>query len=563
MALSISQTPNTAQHLLECGTEDCGGNCQFYCNPCLRPICDQCRDKHLQNPETKNHEVVPYKQRRQQLPVEKCMVHSGEILDFHCKECDVPLCSKCLTKPSHQGHTFFDLSTLYADNCQTCLEKIDQIRQHLFPTSKHLQEETKTDATVIKKTMNSLRSELKAEATNFKSIVDMVTLEYIDQVNKLEESLTQDLRNQDKTYEDYILYLNKLIKYFFAYLSLTKLEDNPLISSSFQAVIKPIPETSNLIPPVIEAGQFSKENIEKLFSRIHVPDVTPQKRKIKSMDFASRRSYSTFVKPTLSLSSSVSKIREYTLSGIDNAWHISIGQSQKLWVSEINGNFVQTDAKGNHIQKTKTSGGFGYHTVTKNGDLIYADESNNVITKITPGYKIIEFIKTGNWRPFSIHSSIINEDILVGMKKDEEVKVTRYSNAGKEKQNIQRNNKGNKVFGFPYYITKNLNGDICTSDLDKHAVVVVTASGKQRFCYANPESEFVPRGLCTDVLGHILVCDYSSETIHMLDQDGLFLRLLLTKKQGVDHPCSVCVDAENNLYVGQLNKTVLVYKYLQ
>lgn len=214
MALSISQTPNTAQHLLECGTEDCGGNCQFYCNPCLRPICDQCRDKHLQNPETKNHEVVPYKQRRQQLPVEKCMVHSGEILDFHCKECDVPLCSKCLTKPSHQGHTFFDLSTLYADNCQTCLEKIDQIRQHLFPTSKHLQEETKTDATVIKKMMNSLRSELKAEATNFKSIVDMVTLEYIDQVNKLEESLTRDLRNQDKTYEDYILYLNKLIKDF-------------------------------------------------------------------------------------------------------------------------------------------------------------------------------------------------------------------------------------------------------------------------------------------------------------------------------------------------------------
>lgn len=107
MALSISQIPNTAQHLLECGTEDCGGNCQFYCNPCLRPICDQCRDKHLQNPESKNHEVVPYKQRRRHLPVEKCMVHSGEILDFHCKECNVPLCSKCLTNPSHQGHTFF------------------------------------------------------------------------------------------------------------------------------------------------------------------------------------------------------------------------------------------------------------------------------------------------------------------------------------------------------------------------------------------------------------------------------------------------------------------------
>lgn len=109
------------------------------------------------------------------------------------------------------------------------------------------------------------------------------------------------------------------------------------------------------------------------------------------------------MKPTLSLSSTVSKIREYRLSGIDNAWHISLGQSKKLWVSDISGNFVQTDAKGNQLQKTKTSDGFGYHTVTKNGDLIYADESNNVITKITLGYKIIEFIKTGDWRPLSIH----------------------------------------------------------------------------------------------------------------------------------------------------------------
>lgn len=98
------------------------------------------------------------------------------------------------------------------------------------------------------------------------------------------------------------------------------------------------------------------------------------------------------------------------------------------------------------------------------------------------------------------------------------------------------------MFGFPYYITENFDGDICTSDMNKHTVVVVTASGKQRFCYANPVSEFVPRGLFTDVLGHILVCDYSSETVYMVDQGGQFLlRLLLTKKQGVEHIHAVYV----------------------
>lgn len=79
------------------------------------------------------------------------------------------------------------------------------------------------------------------------------------------------------------------------------------------------------------------------------------------------------------------------------------------------------------------SGGFGYYMVIKNGDLIYVDESNNVIIKIMFGYKIIEFIKMGNWRLFSIYFFFINEDILVGMKKDEQVKVIWYSNVGKEK----------------------------------------------------------------------------------------------------------------------------------
>lgn len=58
------------------------------------------------------------------------------------------------------------------------------------------------------------------------------------------------------------------------------------------------------------------------------------------MDFVSRWLYSMFVKLILFLFLFVFKIREYILLGIDNVWYILIGQLQKLWVSEINGNFV-------------------------------------------------------------------------------------------------------------------------------------------------------------------------------------------------------------------------------
>lgn len=56
------------------------------------------------------------------------------------------------------------------------------------------------------------------------------------------------------------------------------------------------------------------------------------------MDFISRQLYSMFVKLILCLF--VFKIREYRLLGIDNVWYILLGQLQRLWVSDINGNFV-------------------------------------------------------------------------------------------------------------------------------------------------------------------------------------------------------------------------------
>ena len=75
---------------------------------------------------------------------------------------------------------------------------------------------------------------------------------------------------------------------------------------------------------------------------------------------------------------------------------------------------------------------------------------------------------------------------------------------------------------------------------------------------------FCPFGICTDVLGHILVCDYFSNTVHLLDQDGGFLSFILSPQQGIKRPRSVCVKNEKYLYVGQhTTNTVTVHKHLQ
>ncbi|XP_065938507.1 E3 ubiquitin-protein ligase TRIM71-like [Magallana gigas] len=576
MEISKSLEPPDAQHYLVCGTEDCEKNCQFYCNDCHQPLCEQCRDEHQKNKKTKNHEVVPYKQRKRKLPVEKCMIHPTKDIDLLCEECQIPICSKCTATKEHRGHLFTDLEIVFAEKCSLCHVEITKIRSYFEPTSQDLKKEIVGDVTEIKKIMKDIRTSMKAEAESVKKLVDTVTSDKIKHVDKIEQSLLETLSGQNKTMDAYINYLNDLIKTLYSYLSPSDIENLTFALKSENLMIQPIQETFKPVLPVFTAGQYSKADIAKLLGRLNIPNTKPENRKIKPMETALKQlkltgkqrkqdSEKSDVKQTLSLSSSVTKVREYTVPGVDYVYHISLGKSVRLWVSGNFGNLVQADLEGNQLQKIQTSGGDeGYHTVTQDGDLIYTDNLNKVINRITTDNTITEFIETGDWNPISIHSSQINGDLLVGMRKygDSEGKVTRYNKTGTEIQNIQRDNKGQALYGTPHYITENINGDVCVSDIAKHAVVVVDKSGQHRFSYTGQGSRFDPDGICTDVLGHIMVCDIRSDTVHLLDQDGQFLSLLLTLQQ--EYPYSVCVDDENNLCVGYATSFVVeVYKYLQ
>ena len=560
------------QHYLVCGTEDCQENGQFYCNDCHRPLCEQCRDEHVKKTDTKCHEIVLYRHRKHQLPVEKCKLHPTRNVDIYCKECNIAICSKCSTMKEHQRHEFDDLEEIYTEKYALQQGEFSKIQKYFLPTTQGLKTDIETDVTKIQKLMESIRTSMKAEAESLKNLVDEVSSENIEHTHIMEKTLLKMLKSQETTYDDYIAYLWKMSDEFQQHLSL----ENQKILFSETLKIKIIPETTKPVPPVFTAGQFSKQDVAKLLGKFNVPNTKPEKRKIQPMETVTTHMKSTErqfeqskeksdMKLTLSLSSSVTKVREFSVPGVVNAHHVSVEKSGRLWVSDGRGNLVQTDLQGNQLQKIQTSGGRGYHTATQDGDLIYTDQDKIKIYRITRDRKITEFIKTGDWTPLSVHSSRINGDILVGMIKDKKAKVTRYSKAGKEIQNIQRDNQGQELYSHPHYITENINGDICTSDKN-NAVVVVNKSGQHRFYYTGQRSQFYPCGICTDVLSHILVChgSFMSGTIHLLDQDGAFLSSILSPHQGIELPRGVCVDDENNLYVGQYGtNTVTVYKYLQ
>ena len=142
-------------------------------------------------------------------------------------------------------------------------------------------------------------------------------------------------------------------------------------------------------------------------------------------------------------------------------------------------------------------------------------------------------------------------------------KVVRYSDF-KEKQSIQWNDQGYPLFTslFRLYLTENMNLNICVADTNAHAVVVVNAAEKLRFRYTGHMhisgifQECVPVGIATDSQGRILIADIYNYSIHILDQDGHFLRFFDKVNDcylRTNRVFGLCVDSKGNLFVGGYN----------
>ncbi|XP_065937905.1 tripartite motif-containing protein 2-like [Magallana gigas] len=521
-----------------------------YCDICDVNLCMSCIGKHISDGYDK-HKIVPFQERRSTLVYSKCRTHPQKNCDLLCKNCNnLFVCSSCTASEQHRGHIFVDVTEVYKAKKNNIEKDTEELENLISPKYEEI-------AMDLENQLANLDGGYEKLTTTMSKQGEQWHREINNAINKMKTEISEiKVKHEDilQKHLDEIKQIQSLIKQ--TLLALNEIEKSTAVAPTIEYNSK-IREFSKLPPKLqVKLPTFIQKPIdrEKLFSLFG--QITPLSTAIEE-NVLSQNQPNTSVRELLDEPELVATMQ----TGNKKLLSVTCLDEDCLWTHGSTNEIKCFSIKGSLLQTIGTKSGQMPNDIVVNsdGDLLYSDWKARTVNKVKNG-QIEELIRIQGWTPGNLCVTSTG-DLLVTMHSDDEIqsKVDRYSGST-EKQTIQFDDKGKPLYSencYSKYITENRNHDICVADHGAGAVVVVNQNGKLRWRYTGHPSvtknnPLDPCGITTDSQSLILTADYNNQCIHILDQNGQFLRYI--DNCDLEYPCGICVDNNDNLFVSEYSK---------
>nr|XP_019930871.2 uncharacterized protein LOC105323897 isoform X1 [Crassostrea gigas] len=521
-----------------------------YCDFCHVNLCKLCIADHISDGYDK-HKIVPFQERRSTLIYPKCGTHPHKNCDLQCKNCnDIFVCSSCTASEIHRGHIFVEVSEVYTTKKNAIADEANKLKNLIYPTYEEITLDLENQLANLDGGYEKLTTAMSKQGEQWHREIDIV-------VNKMKTEISEmKVKHRDllKKHLDEIKQTQALIKQ--TLLAIEEIKKSTEVSPTIEYSSK-IREFSKLPPklkitlPTFIPKPLDHKKLNRLFGQI-TPLSTATEENVLSLNQPN-----TSVRELLDEPELIATIQ----TGYQNVFSVTYLNEDCVWTFGSTKDIKCFNMKGEllHTVSNKSEQPPSDIAVDSDGNLLFCDWKSRTVNKVNNG-QTEELIRLQGLVPGNLCVTS-NGDLLVTMVSDDvtQSRVVRYSGST-EKQTIQFDDKGKPLYsGNDYfkYITENRNYDICVADYEAGAVVVVNQDGKLRWRYIGHPSvtkkePFHSIGITTDSQSRILTADPGNHCIHILDQDGQFLRYI--DNCDLEYPCGLCVDNNDNLFVSEVKK---------
>ncbi|XP_056004146.1 tripartite motif-containing protein 72-like [Ostrea edulis] len=536
----------SAQHVLLCDACETAP-LQSHCERCNINLCTNCVGKHLLD-SSRKHRVIPFieKSSTPTCNYPKCPSHPDKQCELHCEKCDLPVCSTCVASGKHKGHDISDIQKKLSAKTQGLQKDLEELETRIYPRYEEIVSDVQTEKAQIETTYGKLTTAADQQGEILhREITAIVNQRKSD----IAEMKTKHLAALDKNTDEITHSITELKQIILNLKAILESNDVSLISTykSRNAEFRRLPPKVQVTLPNLSPQKINTEQLREMFGSLSPLSINTEEQGyiMKSAEAVS----SPPVKPLLN----EPRVTATIDTGYSGLYSVSCVSEEQVWTRGSNEIMKLLNLRGKLLTSIQTKSGNkpGDIAVTRDGDLVYTDPDKRTIN-LVKNKEIQTVITLQGWRPRGVCRTA-SDDLLVTMISDDDKqsKVVRYSGST-EKQTIQFDDQGRPLYSSARFISENRNLDICVVDWDVDAVVVVNQSGKRRFRYtghpSNTEQSFDPYGITTDSQSHILTAECYNQCIHILDQDGQFLRYIHCD---LHRPLDLCVDIRDNLFVAE------------
>ncbi|XP_056004116.1 uncharacterized protein LOC130049905 [Ostrea edulis] len=503
---------------------------QYLCEHCDINLCTDCASKHLSD-SSKKHKIVPYHLHRKFTPkYSKCLKHADKDCEMYCESCHIPVCSTCISSGKHKGHDISDILEKLGSKKQRIQKDLEELEKKIYPRYTEISSAVQTEKAEVQTNYGKLAitADQQGEVLH-REVTAIVNKRKADIV----ETKTKHLSILDKQADEITHRMTEINQVILEMKNILDTNDISLTSTykSRNDEFNKLPPTIKVTLPSLSTPTINTETLNEMFGLLTSLSVTTVEPLLAEPRL------------TAAIDTGYSGLRNVSCLSEDQVWTCGDSETMKL---------LNLQSKLLTSIQTKSGNTPIDIAVTRDGDLLYTNPINKIVNLIK-NKQIQTVIRLQGWRPRRVCCTAGN-DLLVTMISDDrkQSKVVRYSGST-ETQSIQFDDQGRPLYSSdpnPKYISENRNLDICVTNASE--VVVVNQSGKLRFRYtghpSNTKQSFNPAGITTDSQSHILTADCYNDRIHILDQDGQFLRYIHCD---LERPLGLCVDIRDNLFVAE------------